>query len=612
MKKLNLFDLPSTKVERWYISLDYFWPMYAIVFIPVVFIEIQSYSLPGSLVALELARLHNQDVISVLVKWTVIKLMAGITLFIAFTIAKYVFSFRNLKALKVHHLLIVGIFTGLCSGYIQYFLIQYLEVFETGTTFARIFSPVPFATIGLFSLSAVSSNIRKYRRASNLANIDLENILRIQSQQKQVLDDYQDFARHLSRKVSRKSDEALRRVSEISKRHNLFDENIGKEIRLISDSTIRELSHELESQYKLTGKTKSNLELKRALSDYLRLIHESINFAPLNPFVFTSMFVLFSFGGVTRHAEWNQALITSAGLFLTIGTAQVLGVIVYKRFHIQNELSVIVVVVLSALSPLFLLRIDFIHFVDLVPDVNKYPPSPVLLLISLFTITILGYAGQAGLIENEHLLSARKQKIKNTKYVSQKFNREFILITRNWARHLHGPVQSQILAATLILEQAQKASDLAAVRFAMDEVARILSNANVLEDRKPVSLGEELKRRCLSWSELITIDLIISPDIKDRSGYQTETIGDVVEEMIANAARHGLASRIRIEVAKRNSTQLRITSIDNGTIFESTKKGFGSRFFDEVSSGRWDISRNRAFAETTVSILMELENHLDF
>jgi signal transduction histidine kinase len=612
MKRLNFFELPSTKVHRWYISLNYFWQMYAIVFIPVVYVEIHSYSKPGSLLEMESSGLHNIDDISLLVKWIVIKLMAGIVLFIAFTIAKYAFRLRNLHALSGYHIFIVGILSGLCSGYTQYFLIQRLEVFDVGTIFARIISPVALATCALFSLSTVTSNIRKYRRESDLANIELENILSIQSQQKEVVDDYRDFAKRLSGKVSRKSDEALRRVDEISKRQNLFDENIGKEIRLISDSTIRQLSHELENQYKLTHNDKSNLELRRMFLHYLRLIHESIHFAPLNPFIFTSSFVLFVSGGLIRHAEWDQAILTAVGLFLTVSIVQVLGVIVYKRFHIQNELSVIVVIVFSGLSPLFLLKINFMHFTDFVPDINKYPPSPILLLLSLLAVTILGYAGQAGLIENEHLFSTRMQKVKNTKYASKKFDREFILITRNWARHLHGPIQSQILASTLILEQAQKGSDLAAVRFAMDEVARTLAKASVLEDWHPVELDEELKRRCQSWGKLVSIDLIISPEIKDQSGYQTETIADVVEEMIANAARHGLASKIRIEVAKRNPTQLSITAIDNGSIFERTKKGFGSRFFDEVSFGRWDISRNRAFGETTVSILMDLENYLDF
>jgi hypothetical protein len=487
-----------------------------------------------------------------------------------------------------------------------------LEVFEAGTNFSRIYSPISFSLLLLFGLSALTSNVRKYRRDSSLANSTIENILRIQSQQKDVLDEYRDFATRLSGRVSRKSDEALKRVSEISKRKDLFDVNIGKEIRLINDATIRELSHELESQYKLTQKDKSSLNLKEMLSYYLRLIHESMNFAPLNPFIFTTSFVLLIFGGLIRQAEWHQALLIAVGIFFTIFIIQVLGVFVYKWIGVQNELSVLFVLVFSGITPLFLLKITFINFASVFPNIVMYSQSADRFFLCLFAVTILGYAGQAGLMQSDHLLSSRMQKIRNSTYASQKFDREFILITRNWARHLHGPIQSQILASTLILEQAQKGSDLEAVRFAMDEVVRTLSKASVLEDRQPVDLDEELKRRCLSWGELVSIDLNISPEIEDRTGYQTEIIADVVEEMICNAVRHGLASKISIEVARRNATQLSVTAVDNGTIFESTKKGFGSRFFDEVSFGRWNISRNHAFAETTVSILIEIENYLDF
>ncbi|MCX6439273.1 MAG: hypothetical protein NT101_04550 [Actinobacteria bacterium] len=77
-------------------------------------------------------------------------------------------------------------------------------------------------------------------------------------------------------------------------------------------------------------------------------------------------------------------------------------------------------------------------------------------------------------------------------------------------------------------------------------------------------------------------------------------------------SRHGGASKITIEIRRENPDELRIRAVDNGTHFVQKSKGFGTRFFDEVSRGRWDIARNTAFAETTVSVLMDLPDVEEF
>jgi two-component sensor histidine kinase len=285
-----------------------------------------------------------------------------------------------------------------------------------------------------------------------------------------------------------------------------------------------------------------------------------------------------------------------------------MGLYIYRIFGLQNIYTVFVITLLSATLPLSFLEMNLFDFRTLVPDWNNYPPSRGLFLGGIVLITLFGYIQQAGLLASDDILRSRRQIIINTQLATKPYNKEIVQISRNWARHLHGRVQSQILAATFTLEKAQEASDLEGVKAAFNEIVRVLLQADKLEKFEATTLKQELAKRTEQWSGIIEIDMRISPELASRSGMEIHVIADIVEEMITNASRHGAASTIRIELARRNPTQLSIKSIDNGSHFDIKSKGFGSRFFDEVSQGRWDISRNAAFAETTVSVLFELEN----
>ena len=226
----------------------------------------------------------------------------------------------------------------------------------------------------------------------------------------------------------------------------------------------------------------------------------------------------------------------------------------------------------------------------------------------IIAVTFVGYVQQAGLLVSDDILKSRRQKLINTQLEIKPYNKEIVQISRNWARHLHGRVQSQILAATFSLEKAQENADLDGVRKAFNEIVRVLLDADKIAKFEATTLKQEIIKRTEQWSGMIEIAMRISPELAPRVGMEIHVVADIVEEMITNASRHGAATNIRIELERRTPTQLSIKAIDNGDQFDVKTKGFGSRFFDEVSQGRWDISRNQAFGETTVSVLFELEN----
>ena len=575
---------------------------------PTVFAEMQAYNAPGTRNAMLASGLHQIDTGSLIVKWTVIKL-AGFTLgFFFLTIVKLVLQARDIKSLKARDLVAIAIIDGLINGLLQHFLIHELDVFESGTYFARLVAPMTLASFLLFGLSLLSSNIRKYRKQVEKAEKDWETLRSMQKLQQEILGGYQDLSASVSAKIYARSNEAMHRLTELNIQHDLLDPTIAGDIRLISDSTIRDLSHEIAASYQGLELNAHKPLLGLRGINFFRVFRDSVNFAPLNPLAFTSAFIFLLSGAMIRHATWYQGLFMALGCFLIIYLVQLLGVYIYRIFGWQNIYTVFVITLLAASLPITLLDMNFLDFRALVPDWNNYPPSRGLFLGGIVLTTVVGYIQQAGLLVSDDILRSRRQSVINTQLATKPYNKEIVQISRNWARHLHGRVQAQILAATFTLEKAQEASDLEGVKAAFNEIVQVLLHADKIEKFEAQTLKLELVKRTEQWSGLIEIALHVSPELASRSGMEIHVIADIVEEMISNASRHGAASTIRIELARRNPTQLSIKSIDNGSHFDIKSKGFGSRFFDEVSLGRWDISRNAAFAETTVSVLFELEN----
>ena len=605
MRKRNLLDLLPTKVARWYLSLEYFWPVSGLVLLPTVLAEIQSYSAVGTREAMLMSGLNNQDLKNLVIKWIVIKLCAVTSLYLFLLLMKIYFKIRNIKAIRSSTLVALGVISGLINGLVQKELIQVFDVFEAGTTIARIIAPIPLSIVLLFTLSILTSNIGRYRVQAMKAEVKIQALRSIKNKQREI----QEHNLAISTKIKRSANLALNRLGDLGSHTSMLDINFSNEIRRISDSTIRDLSHEIAGSYQDVNSFEGESTKREKGINLFRLFIDSINFAPLNPFAISFAFVFFISGDMIRHADFRQAITIMAGAFCVIYIIQLTSSYLYRIFGLQNIYTVIVTTLIAGYLPPFLVYHNFLHFQHLVPDIERYPPPPPvygLFMLALMVITFVGYIQQAGLLASEDILKSRKQFIINSKIASKPYSKEIAQISRNWARHLHGRVQSQIMAATFEIENAQEIGDVVAAERALQKIIAVLEHANQLEGQASKTFTEAIEMRTRNWSSLLHIDLRIAPEFVNRGVDEILTVNDVVDEMITNASRHGEATNIRIEIERYNSTHISIRAIDNGTKFEEGKRGFGSRFFEEASEGLWNISRNSAFDETTVVVLLDI------
>ena len=188
--------------------------------------------------------------------------------------------------------------------------------------------------------------------------------------------------------------------------------------------------------------------------------------------------------------------------------------------------------------------------------------------------------------------------------VRQKFiDTEVSIFTRKWAEKVHGTLQSQLTAAALTIEKASSSGDMNALASAISE-ARILLEAPVVvesdEGAPPRSLEEEISSRCALWQALIHVTHHVNfQDVSITARVQS-AIGDVVEEGISNAVRHGGATSITITGGQINSNELTLSVRDNGAFTIPAPRGFGSEVFDRLAGDSWSLTRE---GEETVLLL---------
>jgi len=601
---LNVLSASADKKSPWHINLDYYWSLAGFLILPAVYTEVRAYNFFSQQNNFIGAAYDRVGSLNLWTEWALVKLAGMIVLYIFLHAVQLVFRISRIGLLKTRHIIEIGFFGGLLVGLTQLYLVKTLGIYDTATIFGRIFSPIPTYIFFLFVLSTLHTSVTNYKYESTKAKSALKSLNKFRISQQSMISSYTKRSNELRYYVKSSADTALSKVAEIDRSKVMDNIDIGKEIRLISDSTIRDLSHRMAENYETTKMLDSSSLFASREFDITNLLRDSAKFAPLDPFRFALASILLTSGAMIRQATlFDSFLLLGVGFTLVYAT-QFAGQLLFKKFRIHNIYTIVFFTFASGFLPYRIISsTSFIR--DRIHN-WAWHPAPLPMSFVLITVTIFGYLLQGGSLKSDEIVRRRNSDIADLRLSENVINTELVQISRNWARHLHGQVQSQILAATLMLESAQKDGDFAAVQEAFDLIMRVLENASEFNYTEFESLGDGVNKQISLWSEMIKIDLTLPSEIAMRTGPQIRSAVEVVGEMITNASRHGGATNIKIEIAHQKPNELQIRAVDNGTHFVQKSKGFGTRFFDEVSGGRWDIARNAVFGETTVSVLIDL------
>ena len=184
---------------------------------------------------------------------------------------------------------------------------------------------------------------------------------------------------------------------------------------------------------------------------------------------------------------------------------------------------------------------------------------------------------------------------------------EYALLAYKWAKHIHGRVQSQLLATAERLDRARACDDLEAFNLALVEVKNLLTNPDTSPDEYRVSIADEISYRSSLWQGLVEITGTLDEALGQVSAAMIRTIGEVFEEAIANAIRHGSATKINYLIRHLENGNLRLQITDNGsgiTQRSRTAQGLGSQLYARASEANYELKSNEDRAGATLDITL--------
>jgi signal transduction histidine kinase len=173
-------------------------------------------------------------------------------------------------------------------------------------------------------------------------------------------------------------------------------------------------------------------------------------------------------------------------------------------------------------------------------------------------------------------------------------NRELVRVSRELAGHVHGTLQSTLLATAFAIENATRTNDGEAFDAAV-EGARAALARGTPPRRGSTDLAAEIQHHIDLWSEFTDVSATL--DVPETLPVDlVADIAQIVEEGIGNAKKHGEARRIHVAVEQPEHALLRVSISDDGSGPRGGAPGLGSSLLDEVAPGAWTLQANPAGA----------------
>lgn len=148
-------------------------------------------------------------------------------------------------------------------------------------------------------------------------------------------------------------------------------------------------------------------------------------------------------------------------------------------------------------------------------------------------------------------------------------------IASRFARYLHGEVQSELLSASMILNEAARSKDTRLGRQGIEKTAEVLRRTHS-QYAVGSNIAPEAKIQKIvdAWVGIADIEIQIQEDVSiDLVNFLH--LSEVIEELVSNSVRHAGSTTIHIQV-KQEDGNAQIIFTDNGKGFSPGKPGMGS------------------------------------
>jgi two-component sensor histidine kinase len=142
----------------------------------------------------------------------------------------------------------------------------------------------------------------------------------------------------------------------------------------------------------------------------------------------------------------------------------------------------------------------------------------------------------------------------------------------------------------------------------VESLKSLLSHPTPEFETESGDLQSQITSRLDPWLGLLEVDLFIEPFLQTLNNHRVLSVGEVIEEIVSNAMRHGKATKISLRMTPQGERDIEISAVDNGITAppeQPTRYGLGTTIFNLVSDGRWSIMR--VGSTTQFKLIMSIE-----
>ena len=165
--------------------------------------------------------------------------------------------------------------------------------------------------------------------------------------------------------------------------------------------------------------------------------------------------------------------------------------------------------------------------------------------------------------------------------------RHLARLARETATHLHGTVQTSLIACAAAIEQATESEDPQQLMASMERAIEIATAPTGAASMRDTDLADSVGRTIAAWQGLVLAESRIDSAVAGLSGQVATTVARVVEECLANAVRHGDATSVRVDVHPHPAGIEVVVEDDGvGKAAEARPAGLGSIVLMEATHGR--------------------------
>jgi signal transduction histidine kinase len=293
---------------------------------------------------------------------------------------------------------------------------------------------------------------------------------------------------------------------------------------------------------------------------------------------------------------------------LVLSFAVIAGTLSISRFVLARWVDLLpagirVIVVLGVLflcgfgSGIVVLSLAENQFVTLTLSVNGGIASA--LLGSLFGIN------HAATKEIESIEQQLKNYEHRLRWTIAALNGQHWMQKKQFARKIHGPIQSEVAAAAIRIERSLSTGEVTesgevALQNLRDRLAKILDDTKGTSDVRPV-----LAEIAETWHGLCEVNVDMAADVEAALKLDSicvETVLEIAREACSNAIRHGSAETIHLAVQMAEPDLVLLTVQNDGTKVDAqAKRGVGSAYLDDCTYSH-DLEMTATGATLTATI----------